>query len=631
MPFTYNFQTDDELIFQKWDFAKIGSSVLDSQKTSQKTWTVVMPPPNLTGNLHAGHALEHYLMDSLSRFERQNLENYQCKRVLYYPGIDHAGIQLEGVINKLVNQGEFDDFLKNKLGENFENLTEISPLKIQIRKAKNSDAEKILEINKNSWIATYPSVEFGITKAEIENKNWQNKIEKIRQSLETENVNNYVLEIIGNENNSQKWQIVGYVSFFENQENFSEIKAIYFDPKFVGRGFGTDLMIFAIEKLGFERDFEIKVASYNHNAIQFYQKFGFEKTGINEEFQLLKAKKITAIQMIAKKEIIKTKIEQIKKQKAEKIDKFSQFQSQKSNDRANWLKKNYADIWLECAWSKVSLWRDNQKTQSMILGDSPDWDKQLFTLDEQAVKMVNYAFIKYWQDGIIYRDSYLINWSVALQTALSDVPEDIGREERVDPLMTFEYEALNFNFRNSSDKTKFSDLVEFFKPCDQWPRLKLSTVRIETKFTDLAVAMHPSKFPDYFDQKILTQEIQGDLLEKFQEFLETIQSDQIEVFYHLPTLQSATIKLIFSDKVDASFGTGIVKVTPGHDLFDYNLYSEFVQKGILENKPIQTCISRDGKLTDICGEFAGLEVEKARPLILKRLLETGYIATKTQA
>ena len=297
MSFTYNFQTDDELIFQKWDLAKIGSSVLDSQKTSQKTWTVVMPPPNLTGNLHAGHALEHYLMDSLSRFERQNLENYQGKQVLYYPGIDHAGIQLEGVINKLVNQGEFDDFLKNKLGENFENLTEISPLKIQIRKAKNSDAEKILEINKNSWIATYPSVEFGITKAEIENKNWQNKIEKIRQSLETENVNNYVLEIIGNENNSQKWQIVGYVSLFENQENFSEI-AIYFDPKFVGRGFGTDLMIFAIEKLGFERDFEIKVASYNHNAIQFYQKFGFEKTGINEEFQLLKAKKITSIQSI---------------------------------------------------------------------------------------------------------------------------------------------------------------------------------------------------------------------------------------------------------------------------------------------------------------------------------------------
>ena len=198
MSFTYNFQTDDELIFQKWDLAKIGSSVLDSQKTSQKTWTVVMPPPNLTGNLHAGHALEHYLMDSLSRFERQNLENYQGKQVLYYPGSDHAGIQLEGVINKLVNQGEFDDFLKNKLGENFENLTEISPLKIQIRKAKNSDAEKILEINKNSWIATYPSVEFGITKAEIENKNWQNKIEKIRQSLETENVNNYVLEIIGN-------------------------------------------------------------------------------------------------------------------------------------------------------------------------------------------------------------------------------------------------------------------------------------------------------------------------------------------------------------------------------------------------------------------------------------------------
>lgn len=586
----------------------------------QETFTILTPPPNLTGNLHAGHALEHFIMDSLSRRERQFGKN-----VLYYPGIDHAGIQLEGVINKLIGKGEFDQQIK----ESFENLTEILPLKIQIRKTKNSDAEKILEINKNSWIATYPSNEFGITKAEIENINWQNKIEKIRQSLETENVNNYVLEIIGNENNSQKWQIVGYISFFENQENFSEIKAIYFDPKFVGRGFGTDLMIFAIEELGFERNFEIKVASYNHNAIQFYQKFGFEKTGINEEFQLLKVKKIIAIQMIVKKEIIKSKIEQIKKQKAEKIDKFSQFQSQKSEDRANWLKKNFAEIWLECAWSKVNLWRDNQKNQSLILGDSPDWDKQLFTLDERAVDMVNLAFENYWRDGLIYRDSYLINWSVALQTALSDVPEDIGRSEQIDPFVTFEYETLNFKFRKPADQIKFTSILEKLKPCNQWTRLKLSTVRIETKFTDLAVAMHPSKFADYFNQNMLEVEfLTKELKQIFSEFLLAILNDKIEVFYHLPSLKSNPIKLIFSEKVDANFGTGIVKVTPGHDMFDYNLYAEFVQKGILENKPIQTCVGRDGKLTEICGEFSGLTVEKARTLILKRLLETGFIPQK---
>lgn len=581
---------------------------LENGLQNQETWTILTPPPNLTGNLHAGHALEHFIMDSLSRRKRQIGKN-----VLYYPGIDHAGIQLEGVISKLIGNGEFDQQIK----ESFENLTEISPLKIQIRKTKNSDAEKILEINKNSWIATYPSNEFGITKAEIENINWQNKIEKIRQNLETENVNNYVLEIIENENNSQKWQIVGYVSFFKNQENFSEVKAIYFDPKFVGRGFGTDLMIFAIEELGFERDFEIKVASYNHNAIQFYQKFGFEKTGINEEFQLLKAKKIIEIQMIAKKEIIKTKIEQIKKQKTEKIDKFSQFQSQKTEDRANWLKKSYPELWLECAWSKVNLWRDNQKNQSLILGDSPDWNKQLFTLDERAVDMVNLAFENYWRDGLIYRDSYLINWSVALQTALSDVPEDIGRMEKVDHFVTFIYQIAEIkiniekNLKNQEkNKTENEILVKLLKLKNL--QILVSTVRIETVFADVAVAIHPQKLAELFGFEKSEIEILKNWLN----------SGKVEIIVEIPPLKVKNVKLIIDETVDLEFGTGCLKITPAHDLVDYNIakkhnFTSFSQ-----------AIGRDGKLTEICGEFSGLTVEKARTLILKRLLETGFIPQK---
>ena len=71
------------------------------------TYSVLMPPPNLTGGLHAGHAFQHYIMDTLTRIHRQ-----KGKDSLWYPGVDHAGIQLEGVIDKLIKKGEFDEDLK---------------------------------------------------------------------------------------------------------------------------------------------------------------------------------------------------------------------------------------------------------------------------------------------------------------------------------------------------------------------------------------------------------------------------------------------------------------------------------------------------------------------------------------
>lgn len=76
-------------------------------KLQNDTYSTLMPPPNLTGGLHAGHAFQHYLMDTLTRVHRQ-----KGQKSLWYPGVDHAGIQLEGVIDKLIKKGEFDDVLK---------------------------------------------------------------------------------------------------------------------------------------------------------------------------------------------------------------------------------------------------------------------------------------------------------------------------------------------------------------------------------------------------------------------------------------------------------------------------------------------------------------------------------------
>lgn len=102
-----------------WQQIQLGS--VETQEKVQQinkftdSYSVLMPPPNLTGHLHAGHSLQHYVMDTITRIARQ-----KGRPALYFPGVDHAGIQLEGVIDKLIQKGEFDQ----QIQEYFENLEE---------------------------------------------------------------------------------------------------------------------------------------------------------------------------------------------------------------------------------------------------------------------------------------------------------------------------------------------------------------------------------------------------------------------------------------------------------------------------------------------------------------------------
>jgi valyl-tRNA synthetase/predicted alpha/beta hydrolase family esterase/ribosomal protein S18 acetylase RimI-like enzyme len=299
---------------------------------------------------------------------------------------------------------------------------------------------------------------------------------------------------------------------------------------------------------------------------------------------------------------------------------------------ASFIKQNYPDLWLDLAWGKVNSWRDSQKIQQKLLGDTPDYNRQLFTLDPAANKMVNFAFKKYWEDGLLYKSSYLINWSVGLQTALSDVSGEIEYQKRIDPFVSFEYQFKRLEIKSKNLQAKFTNLIDnFLKKPDLWLRLKLSTVRPETKFTDLAVAMHPDKFVDYINLEIFeNQKINFDQ-KLAQEFLEKIFLEEIELFYHIPALDTFEVKLVFSEKVDSNFGTGIVKITPGHDLFDYQLYKELVENDKLPANAIQTCIDRSGKLKkEFCHEFTGLTVEQGRLAVIKKLAETGFIPVKKE-
>jgi valyl-tRNA synthetase len=397
----------EHVFYEEWQKAHVGMPSDDCDTAH----TILMPPPNLTGDLHAGHAFQHFLMDTLTRIARQD-----GKSALWYPGVDHAGIQLEGVIDKLIKKGEFD--------------------------------------------------------AEIAES-------------------------------------------------------------------------------------------------------GIDKNLVPKE------------------------------------------------DLPKYIKTQNPDLWLRLAWSKVNLWRDNQQQQSSILGDTPDYDRSLFTLDIRAVQMVNSAFVKYWQDGLIYKGSYLVNWSVGLQTAVSDVAGEIEYEKRVDPFVTFEYGVLGVEYSTPELAAKYSNIS--LKKYDLWKRPQLSTVRPETKFTDIAIAMHPSKFEVYFNSDIFETEHLLNI-----DFINDIKENKIHIYYHLPSLHNGRLKLVVSEKVDAEFGTGVMKITPAHDPFDYELCKEFVESGWLPHFRADACIGRDGKLTaEFCGEFGGMKVEDARPAIFKRLIETGYIPIKT--
>jgi valyl-tRNA synthetase/predicted alpha/beta hydrolase family esterase len=407
----YNPKENESQMYQNWRTNNIGNPDSQKSKPNSKTHSILMPPPNLTGNMHAGHAFGHYVMDTLSRIARQN-----GQKDLWFPGVDHAGLQLEGVIDKMIKQGAFDDQINTEIDQ------------------------KILD----------------------------------------------------------------------DKENLSK-----------------------------------------H------------------------------------------------------------------------LKKQNPELWLKLAWQKVNEWRDNQKNQASVLGDTPDYSRSLFTLDDKNIKMVNYAYLKYWEDGLIYKGSYLVNWSVELQTALSDVAGEIEYRKQIDPFVTFEYAIKSVKYSTPELASKYISIK--LKPFSEWKRPKLSTVRPETKFTDIAIAMHPTKFEEYFN---------GDIFESFDplnsQFLDDIRTNKVYVYFHLPSLHKGELKLTLTDKVEADFGTGVMKVTPAHDPFDYELCKELVTNGWLDGVRADACIGRDGKLTEeFCGEFAGMVAQEARGAIFKRLIETGFIPLKS--
>ncbi|HSX58421.1 MAG TPA: valine--tRNA ligase [Candidatus Saccharimonadales bacterium] len=217
--------------------------------------------------------------------------------------------------------------------------------------------------------------------------------------------------------------------------------------------------------------------------------------------------------------------------------------------------------WLKKAWGfKEEVYTSVSKTWR-FLGLSADWSREVFTLDEGPRKAVFEEFKTYFDKDLIYKGPYIVVWCPKDQTAIEDV--EVEYEERAEKLYYLKYGPLT-----------------------------LATARPETKFGDTAVAVHPDdkRFQEYVGKEIEIETLSG----------------------------KKKMQVIADTAVDPKFGTGVIKVTPGHDFTDYEI-------GQRHNLPIIQVIDKTGRLTEVAGKYAGMKVAEAREAMLPELREKGIL------
>ena len=192
-------------------------------------------------------------------------------------------------------------------------------------------------------------------------------------------------------------------------------------------------------------------------------------------------------------------------------------------------------------------------------------------MDEKFSSHVKDIFIKLYNDKLIYQSEYLINWDPVLQTAIAD--DEVETKPSKSKLYWIKY-YLNDLSKSSSNY------------------VTIATSRPETIFGDVAIGFNNT------DSRYLG------LYQQEEEFM-------------IPLINKP-IKLYPDEQVDKDFGTGLVKITPAHDKFDF----EFGLKHKL--KPIQI-IDKQGKISNTNTKYDGMSILQARKLIVKELEELGHI------
>lgn len=223
------------------------------------------------------------------------------------------------------------------------------------------------------------------------------------------------------------------------------------------------------------------------------------------------------------------------------------------------------DEFLKYAWEWKEKYGGIILDQLKKLGASCDWERTRFTMDENYYEDVINVFIDLYNKGYIYRGLRMVNWDPVAKTAVSD--EEVYFKQLSSKLVYVKYKIVGGD-----------------------GYLTVATVRPETIMGDVAVAVHPDdeRYKHLAGKKVFVP------------------------------LVNREVPIIFDDAIDKEFGTGCLKVTPAHDIVDYEI-------GLRHSLPVIDTINEDGTISEVGQVFIGLDRFAARKAAIKKLEEDGLI------
>ncbi|MDD4565801.1 MAG: valine--tRNA ligase [Eubacteriales bacterium] len=220
---------------------------------------------------------------------------------------------------------------------------------------------------------------------------------------------------------------------------------------------------------------------------------------------------------------------------------------------------------LKRAWEWKEVYGGKITKQARKLGNSCDWERERFTMDEGCSKAVIETFIRFYEKGLIYRGNRLINWCPSCGTSLSDI--EVEHEDKTAKYYYFRYPG--------TDGSK---------------GITVATSRPETMFGDVAIAVHPD------DDRY---------------------KDMIGKMVVIP-LVGTEIPVIADPYPDPEKGTGAVKITPAHDTNDFEV-------GGRHKLDSPSCINADATMNKLAGKYEGMDRFECRKAWVKDLTEAGYL------
>ena len=214
---------------------------------------------------------------------------------------------------------------------------------------------------------------------------------------------------------------------------------------------------------------------------------------------------------------------------------------------------------LRRTWEWKAKYGGRIQNQLRRMGASCDWDRERFTLDEGLSRAVRQAFVRLYEKGLIYRGEYLINWSPGLQTAVSDLEVEYSEEAGI--LYYFKYPIAGADLEDGPGRGY----------------IPVATTRPETILGDTALAVHPDD-------------------ERYRHLIGKT---------CLVPMLNRTIPVIHDTYVSMEFGTGALKITPGHDPNDFEI-------GLRHGLQIISVLNPDATMSQEAGPYAGLDRYECR-------------------